>query len=131
MSHTTSAREVVDAVEDAHFPAGKDELIDAARRSGASQEVVAALRGIPPEEYANRDGGGPVGAGGPGLRPRPEPRTARRAGARGRPAGPVPAFARGAQGSGARGTRPLTTTGAAYGAQEDGRQRAATRGSGP
>ena len=55
MSHTTSAREVVDAVKDVRFPASKDELIDAARRSGASQEVVAALRGIPPEDYANRD----------------------------------------------------------------------------
>lgn len=55
MAHTTSAREVVDAVKDAHFPASKDELIDTARRAGASQEVVAALRGIPPEEYANRD----------------------------------------------------------------------------
>ncbi|MFI6035788.1 DUF2795 domain-containing protein [Streptomyces sp. NPDC051315] len=30
-------------------------MIDAAQRAGASGEVVAALRGIPPEEYANRD----------------------------------------------------------------------------
>ncbi|GAA2542509.1 MULTISPECIES: DUF2795 domain-containing protein [Streptomyces] len=55
MSHTTSAREVVDAVKDAHFPAGRDELIRAARRAGASEEAVAALRGIPPENYANRE----------------------------------------------------------------------------
>ncbi|GGM08488.1 hypothetical protein GCM10010129_60520 [Streptomyces fumigatiscleroticus] len=55
MSHTTSAREVVDAVKDVDFPAGKDELIDAARKAGASREAVAALRGIPPEQYANRE----------------------------------------------------------------------------
>jgi hypothetical protein len=52
---TTSAREVLGALKDVDFPAGKDELIDAARRAGASKEVVTALRGVPPEEYANRD----------------------------------------------------------------------------
>ncbi|WP_217140114.1 DUF2795 domain-containing protein [Streptomyces sp. AC627_RSS907] len=55
MSHTTSARAVVDAVKDVDFPAGKDELIQAARRAGASPDAVAALRGIPRESYANRD----------------------------------------------------------------------------
>ncbi|MDN0199193.1 DUF2795 domain-containing protein [Streptomyces sp. S.PNR 29] len=55
MSHTTSAREVVDALKDVDFPASKDDLIQAARKAGASQEAVAALRGIPPESYANRD----------------------------------------------------------------------------
>ncbi|GAB2881769.1 hypothetical protein GCM10027074_57650 [Streptomyces deserti] len=55
MAHTTSARDVVDAIKDVRFPASKDELIDAARRAGASEEVVAALRGIPPEGYANKE----------------------------------------------------------------------------
>ncbi|MEV5548374.1 DUF2795 domain-containing protein [Streptomyces sp. NPDC052309] len=55
MPRTTSAREVVDAIKDVDFPAGKDELIEAARRSGASQDAVAALRGIPSESYANRE----------------------------------------------------------------------------
>ncbi|MEU6811624.1 DUF2795 domain-containing protein [Streptomyces sp. NPDC046831] len=55
MSHGTSARDVVDAIKDVDFPAGKDELIEAANRSGASPEVIKALRGIPPEQYANRE----------------------------------------------------------------------------
>ncbi|MDH6228463.1 MULTISPECIES: DUF2795 domain-containing protein [Streptomyces] len=55
MAHATSAREVVDAIKDVDFPADKNQLIDAARTSGASEGVVAALRGIPPEEYTNRD----------------------------------------------------------------------------
>jgi len=37
------------------FPAGKDDLLSAAEAAGASGEVLKALRGIPPEEYANRD----------------------------------------------------------------------------
>ncbi|MFD7708693.1 DUF2795 domain-containing protein [Streptomyces sp. NPDC059785] len=56
MAHGTSAREVVDALEDVDFPASRDELVEAARRSGGgSAEVVAALRAIPPDEYANRE----------------------------------------------------------------------------
>ncbi|MEU9212178.1 DUF2795 domain-containing protein [Streptomyces sp. NPDC048415] len=55
MAQATSAREVVAALDDVDFPAGKQELIDAARRAGASEEVITALRGIPPEEYDNRE----------------------------------------------------------------------------
>ncbi|MCV2460950.1 DUF2795 domain-containing protein [Streptomyces sp. ICN988] len=55
MSHGTSARDVVSALKDVHFPAGKEELVQAAVRSGASPEVVKALRAIPPEQYANRE----------------------------------------------------------------------------
>ncbi|MEU0742247.1 DUF2795 domain-containing protein [Streptomyces sp. NPDC006134] len=55
MTRKTSAREVTDALKDVDFPAGKDELIDAARKAGASRDAVAALRGIPPESYANRE----------------------------------------------------------------------------
>jgi hypothetical protein len=54
MAHT-NVQEVLRAVKDATFPAGKDELLRAARRSGASDEVVAALRGVPPEQYANKE----------------------------------------------------------------------------
>ncbi|WP_413755854.1 DUF2795 domain-containing protein [Streptomyces sp. MMBL 11-3] len=56
MAHSTSARDVVDALKDVDFPATKDELVEAARRTGgASDGVVAALRAIPPDEYANKD----------------------------------------------------------------------------
>ncbi|MBC7271378.1 MAG: DUF2795 domain-containing protein [Streptomyces sp.] len=55
MDRTTSAQDVVKAVRDADFPAGKDELVDAAKRAGASHDVVAALRGMPRESYANRE----------------------------------------------------------------------------
>ncbi|MET7766730.1 DUF2795 domain-containing protein [Streptomyces sp. NPDC005336] len=54
MAHTT-VQEVLDALRDVDFPAGKDELVSAAKKAGASEEVVKALRGIPPEEYANRE----------------------------------------------------------------------------
>ncbi|MYV43621.1 DUF2795 domain-containing protein, partial [Streptomyces sp. SID1328] len=52
MAHT-SVPEVLDAIKDVDFPADRDELVDAARSAGASEEVVKALRGIPPEQYAN------------------------------------------------------------------------------
>ncbi|MFF8594164.1 DUF2795 domain-containing protein [Streptomyces sp. NPDC015220] len=55
MDRSTSARDVVKAIKDVDFPAGKDDLIEAAGRSGAAPEVVKALRGIPPEQYANRE----------------------------------------------------------------------------
>ncbi|MEU5521493.1 DUF2795 domain-containing protein [Streptomyces sp. NPDC052079] len=55
MTHSTSARDVVKALKDVDFPAGKDTLIEAASRSGASPDIIKALRGIPPEQYANRE----------------------------------------------------------------------------
>jgi hypothetical protein len=48
------ADDIIRAVKDADFPADKDELLATARRSGASDQAVKALRGIPPERYANR-----------------------------------------------------------------------------
>jgi Protein of unknown function (DUF2795) len=54
MAHTT-VKEVLDALGEVDFPAGKDQLLAAARAAGASEEVQKALRGIPPDEYANRD----------------------------------------------------------------------------
>jgi hypothetical protein len=55
MRPTVSARDVVNAVKDVDFPAGKDELVEAARSSGAPDGVVIALRTMPPEQYNNRE----------------------------------------------------------------------------
>jgi hypothetical protein len=49
-----SADEVVRAIRDVDFPAGKDQLLRAARERGAPGEVLDALRALPPEEYASR-----------------------------------------------------------------------------
>lgn len=54
MAHT-NAKDVLRALDDVDFPADKDTLVRAARVAGASSEVVAALRAIPPEEYDNRE----------------------------------------------------------------------------
>ena len=54
MAHTT-VHEVLEALVQVDFPAGKDDLLAAAQAAGASEEVLKALRGIPPEEYGNRD----------------------------------------------------------------------------
>ncbi|WP_318205048.1 DUF2795 domain-containing protein [Streptomyces sp. SCL15-4] len=50
----TSVPEVLDALRDVTYPAGRERLVSAARRAGASQEVVKALRGLPAEEYSGR-----------------------------------------------------------------------------
>jgi len=54
MAHT-GVPDVLGALKDVDFPVGKDELVAAARSAGASDEVVKALRGIPPERYASRE----------------------------------------------------------------------------
>lgn len=54
-SSHTNVQEVLGALGTAHFPASKEELVDAARSAGAPGEVVKALRGMPPEEYANKE----------------------------------------------------------------------------
>ncbi|MFE5400875.1 DUF2795 domain-containing protein [Streptomyces sp. NPDC056580] len=46
---------MLDALQDVDFPAGKGELVQAAEDSGAPEEVVKALRAVPPVEYGNRD----------------------------------------------------------------------------
>ncbi|MFI9803707.1 DUF2795 domain-containing protein [Streptomyces sp. NPDC052301] len=51
----TSVPEVLAALKDVTYPAGKDDLVAAARGAGASEEVVRALRGIPAEQYSGRD----------------------------------------------------------------------------
>lgn len=50
----TDVAQVLHAVRDVDFPAGKRELVEAAMAAGAPGDVVAALRGIPPEQYRNR-----------------------------------------------------------------------------
>src|SRR3954462_3516644 len=55
MAAHTTVQEVLAALGDVDFPAGKEDLLAAARAAGASEEVQKALRGIPPDEYANRD----------------------------------------------------------------------------
>lgn len=50
----TNVAEVLGALGEARFPAGKDELVEKAKEAGASGEVVAALRAMPPEVYGSR-----------------------------------------------------------------------------
>ncbi|KOX11115.1 MULTISPECIES: DUF2795 domain-containing protein [unclassified Streptomyces] len=45
-----SVTEVLGALKDVTYPAGRDRLVAAARQAGASEEVVEALRGLPAEE---------------------------------------------------------------------------------
>ncbi|MFD5266424.1 DUF2795 domain-containing protein [Streptomyces sp. NPDC058335] len=49
MAHT-DVPEVLHSLKDVRFPAGKERLVEAARRTGASEEVVKALRAVPQEE---------------------------------------------------------------------------------
>jgi hypothetical protein len=49
-AHVTT-EEVMRALRDVDFPASKQELIQAAQAAGASGEVIAALRALPPAEY--------------------------------------------------------------------------------
>ena len=45
--------EVLNHLRDVTYPAGKDDLLAAAQGAGAGDEVLKALRAVPPEEYAN------------------------------------------------------------------------------
>ncbi|GAA4962268.1 DUF2795 domain-containing protein [Kineococcus glutinatus] len=47
--------EVLHAIKKATFPADKDALIASALESGAGDDVVRALRSIPPVDYADKD----------------------------------------------------------------------------
>jgi hypothetical protein len=53
MIHVTSD-EVIRYLGDVDYPAAKEDLLRAADAAGAPQEVLGALRAIPPEQYANR-----------------------------------------------------------------------------
>jgi hypothetical protein len=52
-AHVTTD-EVMRALRNVDFPASKQELVQAAQAAGACGEVTAALRAIPPAEYASR-----------------------------------------------------------------------------
>lgn len=49
-----SAEEVVQYLEDVDFPAHRDDLVRAAEQAGAPEDVIKALRAMPPEEYGNK-----------------------------------------------------------------------------
>jgi hypothetical protein len=49
-----TTEQVLKALRNVDFPASKEELIQVAIRAGAPEEVIHALRAIPPEQYASR-----------------------------------------------------------------------------
>lgn len=55
MTAHTTAHEVRRALDSVDFPAGKSDILTSAQRANASDEVIKALQGIPPDEYGNRD----------------------------------------------------------------------------
>jgi hypothetical protein len=55
MPGVKSLDELYATLRDAHFPATKDELIQAATAAGAPEDVIHALRAIPPEQYRNKE----------------------------------------------------------------------------
>lgn len=50
-----TAEQVVDYLTAADFPAHRDDLVAEAEREGAPEDVVKALRAMPPVEYASKD----------------------------------------------------------------------------
>jgi hypothetical protein len=50
-----SAEQVVEYLTNVDFPADRDDLVRAAEQEGAPQDVIKALRAMPPEEYASKD----------------------------------------------------------------------------
>lgn len=55
VADAVTAQEVLAHLNDVDYPADKDALVSAAERAGGSEEVVRALRAIPPVDYRNRD----------------------------------------------------------------------------
>ena len=53
MAHT-DVNQILRAITDATFPAGKEELLRAAQAKEAPPEVLTALREMPPEQYQNK-----------------------------------------------------------------------------
>ncbi|WP_046470092.1 DUF2795 domain-containing protein [Allosalinactinospora lopnorensis] len=53
MVATTTTERLQAALSGADFPAHRDDLVEAARDSGADEETIRALRAIPAEDYAN------------------------------------------------------------------------------
>jgi hypothetical protein len=61
--------QLADVLHDVRWPANKDELVDAARAAGASNEVLAILDGLPEQDYRDvRSVTGLIGSNyGPGV----------------------------------------------------------------
>ncbi|OON81884.1 DUF2795 domain-containing protein [Streptomyces tsukubensis] len=55
MTAHTTLKEVLGALDAVDFPADKKALLSAAQEANASEEVIKALQGIPPEEYGSRE----------------------------------------------------------------------------
>ncbi|MGW1589821.1 DUF2795 domain-containing protein [Streptomyces sp. NPDC002386] len=51
----TTVPDVLAAIRGVGFPAGRDRLVAAARDANAPEEVLRALRGMPPDRYADRE----------------------------------------------------------------------------
>jgi hypothetical protein len=49
-----TSEEVLEYLNAADYPATKDDLVAEAAREGAPEEVLKALRGMPPVEYGNK-----------------------------------------------------------------------------
>src|SRR4051794_20808268 len=54
MTHGTTPEQVRQYLGDVDFPADKDTLVAAAERAGAPEEVVKAIRAIPPVDYGSK-----------------------------------------------------------------------------
>lgn len=53
MASQISVKDLREALNAADYPADKRALVDVAARAGAPDEVLAALRSLPPVEYRN------------------------------------------------------------------------------
>jgi hypothetical protein len=49
-----SSEQVVEYLKDVDFPAHRDDLVRAAEQAGAPEDVIKALRAMPPEEYGSK-----------------------------------------------------------------------------
>jgi hypothetical protein len=47
--------EIAHVLRDLQFPANKDDIVDAARAAGVSNDVITLFDGLPEQDYANAD----------------------------------------------------------------------------
>jgi hypothetical protein len=50
-----TAEDMVEYLTNVDFPASRDALVQAAEQDGAPEDVVKALRAMPPVDYGNKD----------------------------------------------------------------------------
>ncbi|OMQ16088.1 hypothetical protein A7K94_0204925 [Modestobacter sp. VKM Ac-2676] len=53
MAQQVTQDEVLRHLGDVDYPAGKDDLVAAAQQKGATEDVLRAIRAIPPVDYRN------------------------------------------------------------------------------